>query len=119
MYGKYFTEYNQVNQAIQRYTHTKPNAYFVSASELTSNDDGLHFNAISQRIFGVRYFKAYSQKEDVLLPLPEERQMVKVLEGRPLSRNERIALLEISFSSGKISLNDFENQLADLNNWPL
>jgi hypothetical protein len=115
-YGKYFTEYNQVNQAIQRYTHTKPNAYFVSASELTSNDDGLHFNAISQRIFGVRYFKAYSQKEDVLLPLPEERQMVKVLEGRPLSRNERIALLEISFSSGKISLNDFENQLADLNN---
>lgn len=115
-YGKYFTEYKQVNQALQKYAFTKPNAYFVTSIGLTANDDGLHFDAISQRKLGVRYFKAYSEKENVLLPLREETDVVKLIEDRPLTKNEQIALLEINFASGNLSLKDFEKQLADLNN---
>ena len=36
-----------------------PNVHFVSAENLTSKDDFVHFNAKSQREFGKRYFKVY------------------------------------------------------------
>lgn len=45
-------------------THKKlceeiPNVHFVSAENLTSKDDFVHFNAKSQREFGKRYFEVY------------------------------------------------------------
>ena len=114
-YGKYFTEYNSVNQALLQYADTKANSYFVSASDLTANADGLHFDAVSQRKLGVRYFRAFDSKKNVLGPLDEENELIDRIQGKPLTRNEKAALLEISFARGDLSLADFENQLATLN----
>jgi hypothetical protein len=69
-YGKYFTEYKEVNQALLRYAETSPNAYFVTARGLTANADGLHFDAVSQRKFGVPYFESFSKKKTYWRPLP-------------------------------------------------
>jgi hypothetical protein len=113
-FGKYFTEYKTVNQALLQYAETKPNAYFVTAKGLTANADGLHFDAVSQRKFGVRYFESFSKKKNTLAPLADEIQLVDKIQDRPLTKGERIALLEISFAGGNLSLPDFEARLTEL-----
>jgi hypothetical protein len=114
-YGKYFTEYREVNRALLRYAETKPNAYFVTAEKLTANADGLHFNALSQRKLGIRYFEAFHERKDVLLPLPKEEELVAAIQDRPLTRTEKSTLLEIRFARGEITLHDLEEELSMLN----
>jgi hypothetical protein len=114
-YGAYFTEYNEVNQALQKYADEVPNAYFVTASGLTANADDLHFNAVSLRKFGLRYFESFSKMKSVLEPLSGENELVNIIQDRPLTKAEKIALLGIGFASGKVSLKDYEEKLARLN----
>lgn len=114
-YGEYFTEYNEVNQALQKFAETKPNCYFVTATGLTANEDGLHFDAVSQRKFGVRYFESFLKKKNILVPPYNENELVNLIQDRPLTPTEKIALLEISFAGGKISLSDLEQQLSLIN----
>ncbi len=102
-YGKYFTEYNSVNQALRRYADTRANSYFVSASDLTANADGLHFDAISQRNLGFRYFQAFDSKKNVPGPLDNETGLINRIQDRPLTETEKAALLEISFGRGELS----------------
>jgi hypothetical protein len=113
-YGKYFTEYNQVNQALQKLADTMPDCYFVTAAGLTGNQDGLHFDAVSQRKFGIRYFESFFKKKSILVPLTNENELVDIIQNRPLTRTEKIALLEISFAGGELLLSDFEEQLSAL-----
>ncbi|KIO75075.1 acetyl xylan esterase [Pedobacter lusitanus] len=114
-YGKYFTEYNQVNSALQKFAETKPNCYFVTANGLTANEDGLHFDAVSQRRFGVRYFEALFGKKNILAPMASENELIEIIEGRPLTKKEQMTLLEIDFACGKMSLGDLEEKLSLLN----
>lgn len=111
-YGKYFTEYTLVNQALQQFTNATPNCFFVTASGLTANPDGLHFDAISQRRFGLRYFEAYDQQQHIMAPLINEDNMLSIIEKRPLSKTENIVVLETSFARGELSLHDFEVKLS-------
>ncbi|SOD99193.1 sialate O-acetylesterase [Spirosoma fluviale] len=117
-YGTYFTEFSAVNQALREYADTTANSYFVAASDLTANADGLHFDAISQRKLGVRYFDAFYGRKNVLGPLDDENELINRIQDKPLTRNEKAALLEISFARGDLSLADFENQLSTLNSMP-
>jgi hypothetical protein len=114
-FGDYFTEYNVVNQALQNFAETKPDCYFVTATGLTANQDGLHFDAASLRKFGIRYFKSYAEKRSIPEPLSAEVDLVNFIQDRPLTKSEKIALLKISFSCGKLSLSEFEGQLSTLN----
>lgn len=115
-YGKYFTEYNLINEALLKFAHTKANCYFVTAAGLTSNPDGLHFDAFSQRKLGIRYFEALYSKRHIMEPLTFENEMINRIQDRPLSKTEQTALLEISFAGGELSLADFEEQLSRINN---
>ncbi|MBB5645098.1 sialate O-acetylesterase [Pedobacter cryoconitis] len=114
-YGKYFTEYNQVNYALQKFAETKPDCYFVTANGLTANADGLHFDAVSQRRFGIRYFESFFEKKNILAPLASENELMELIENRPLTKKEQGTLLEIDFAFGKISLGDLEKKLGLLN----
>jgi hypothetical protein len=114
-YGKYFTEYSEVNNALLKFAEMRPNSYFVSAEGLTANQDGLHFDAASQRKFGVRYFESFLKKKSILAPLDGEDGLVNTIPDRPLTIAEKTALLEIKFASGELSLSSFENQVALLN----
>nr|WP_068892843.1 sialate O-acetylesterase [Pedobacter panaciterrae] len=111
-YGKYFTEYNQVNYALQKLAETKSNCYFVTANGLTANGDGLHFDAVSLRRFGIRYFKSLFEKKNILTPLVDENELIEIIQDRPLTNKEQAALLEIDFARGKMSLTDLEKKLA-------
>lgn len=114
-YGKYFTEYKEVNSALQKFAETKPNCYFVTANELTANQDGLHFDAISQRRFGIRYFESLLGKKNILTPLANENELIEIIQNRLLTKKEQSALLEIDFALGKISLSYLEEKLNLLN----
>ncbi len=77
-YGAHFSAYTIVNKALQDFAKVNSNCYFVTASGLTSNPDFIHFDAVSQRKFCVRYFEAFHQYKHVLAPLADENKIVKM-----------------------------------------
>jgi hypothetical protein len=113
-YGQYFTEYRMINKALLHFADTKPRCYFVTAAGLSANPDDLHFNAASLRIFGIRYFEAWRHQKNVLTELPDEKAIVDTIISRPLTKNEKVALLKNSFAGGILSEDDFESEMKKL-----
>ncbi|RFM30757.1 sialate O-acetylesterase [Chitinophaga silvisoli] len=112
MYGQYFNTYPLVNDALKTYAQNQPDCYYVSAQGLSANPDGLHFNAESLRVLGIRYYQAYSQRTDVLAPLPHENELLTTIYNRPLTKREQIFQLESHFATGKISVEAFQKEMA-------
>ncbi|MFP3597838.1 sialate O-acetylesterase [Chryseobacterium sp. SIMBA_029] len=114
IYGQYFSEYNEVNKALIQFAEDHDHCYFVSAKGLTANPDNIHFNAISQRKFGIRYFKAFQQKTHILESLPDEDQMIETIHNRPLTKNEKIEQLQYQFAMGIVTANEFQDQIVQI-----
>lgn len=109
--GEYFTEHIEVDQELKKFANTQENCYFVTASGLTPNPDGIHLNAVSQRIFGVRYFDSYDKLHHVLEPLEGEEYAINIESERTLTKNEKSTLLENKFVRGDMSLEDYKSQM--------
>jgi len=115
-FGKNCTEYNFINQELQKFAFEQDNSYFVTASGLTSNPDGIHIDAISQRKFGLRYFEAFSNKQHVLKPLSNEDKLLNLNQDRTYTKAEKMYIKILDLSLGKISYDEFESQLMQINN---
>lgn len=115
-FGKNCTEYNFINQELQKFAFEQDNCYFVTASGLTSNPDGIHIDAISQRKFGLRYFEALSNKQHVLKPLINENKLLNLNHDRTYTKAEKMYIKIMDLSLGKISYDEFESQLMQINN---
>ncbi|MEK4328487.1 sialate O-acetylesterase [Paenibacillus sp. FSL R7-0312] len=109
-FGQQATEYRQINERLQNFANEQPNRYFVTAEDLTANPDGIHLDAVSQRIFGYRYFEAFSKKCHVLVPIPGEEQSLKV--ERDYSKTEQMYLHSLDLASGKITYAEFEAKMV-------
>ncbi|MBN3555738.1 sialate O-acetylesterase [Fictibacillus nanhaiensis] len=109
-FGKYSSEFQEINKQLRRFAHEQQNCYFVSAEGLTSNPDGIHLNAVSQRKFGFRYFEAFSKKCHILEPLKDEDQSLKI--NNNYSKTEQIYIHSMNLALGKISYAEFEAQMA-------
>lgn len=114
MYGKYFGAYPLVNEALLHYTQTAPLSYFATAEGLTSNPDGLHFNATSLRILGVRYYAAFRRRASVTSPLAEESKILEDIYNRAHTRKERLFQLEHRFATGKIDVAQFQHESSSI-----
>jgi hypothetical protein len=114
-YGQYFTEVEAVNKALVKLPESIPGCFFVTAANLLPNPDGLHFCAASQRIFGIRYFEAWHNRVNVYEPILNEQEIVETIDRKPLSKNYKIASLEIKFGKGELSLKDYELRLSEIN----
>lgn len=114
LYGKYFETYPLVNSALQEFAASQPNCYFVTAHGLGANADGLHFDAASQRIFGVRYFEAFDTLRNITQPLENEQEMLDAIYQRPLTPKEKRSVIENQFAGGKISLEEFQRQMTSI-----
>lgn len=114
-FGKYSTEYHQINQELKKFALEQDHCYFVTAEGLTSNPDGIHIDAISQRKFGLRYFEAFSKKQHVLEPLSNENELVDLIHARTYTKTEKIYMETLDLAVGKISYGEFESQLIELN----
>lgn len=110
-----FTKYESVNHALENLTRVQRHCYFVTADGLTANPDGPHFDAISLHRFGIRYFRSFHERRNIVMPLIDEMGVMGQIWRRPLTATERRAILKISFASGKITIEEFEKELAKLN----
>ncbi len=114
LYGEHFKSYSIVNEELEKFARNTPNCYFVTASGLTANPDEIHINAASQRIFGIRYFEAFNQKKHILSPINIEKETLAEIYNKPLSNTEKIDLLNLKFSSGALSLENYKTEIAKL-----
>ncbi|ABR50009.1 protein of unknown function DUF303, acetylesterase putative [Alkaliphilus metalliredigens QYMF] len=115
-FGISCTEYNFINQELQKFSFEQENCYFVTASGLTSNPDGIHIDAISQRKFGLRYFEAFSNRKHVLEPLIDENELINLNHTRTYTKAEKIYIKSMDFVFGKISYDEFVSQVMQINN---
>lgn len=113
-FGKNCTEYSSINQELQKFAFEQDNCYFVTASGLTSNPDGIHIDAISQRKFGLRYFEAFYNKQHVLKPLSDENELINLIHTRTHTKAEKIYIKSMDLALGKISYDEFESQLIQI-----
>lgn len=114
IYGQYFTSYPIVNAQLYTYAQSHDNCYYVTAKELLANEDQVHFDAKSLRLFGVRYFEAFSKLQDITEPLPNEEEIVQQLYAKPLTDDENKFMLKHKFVVGEISLADFLAKMNEL-----
>lgn len=115
-FGKSCTEYNFINQELQKFAFEQNNSYFVTSSGLTSNPDGIHIDALSQRKFGLRYFEAFSNRQHVLEPLINEDELLNLNHVRTHTKAEKIYIKSMDFALGKISYDKFTSQVMQINN---
>ncbi|KAB1230835.1 sialate O-acetylesterase [Chryseobacterium viscerum] len=114
IFGQYFTHYPLVNKELELFAQSHENCYFVSAKGLTANPDGVHFNAHSQRILGIRYYHAYHDLKNFLDPISDEASILDTLYNRHLTKTEKIKLLEHEFAIGNIESKDYLAQLTTI-----
>ena len=98
--------YDLINQELLKYAEYNRNCYFVTGEKLYPNPDGIHINAESQRILGIRYFKAYQTKSNVVEPLDNEANMVKELCEREYTIAEKRYITLEQFTLGKSSMEE-------------
>ncbi|OOM76079.1 sialate O-acetylesterase [Clostridium sp. BL-8] len=115
-FGKSCTEHKLINQELQKFAFEQDNCYFVTAAGLTSNPDGIHIDAISQRKFGMRYFEAFSNRQHVLKPLINENELLNLNNARTHTKTEKIYIKSMEFALGKISYEEFVSQVMQANN---
>ncbi|WP_118976806.1 sialate O-acetylesterase [Taibaiella koreensis] len=113
IYGQYFSAYAQVNEALRHFALTQPHCYYVSATGLSSNPDGVHLNAVSLRRFGIRYYRAFDKRRHIEVP-EEEDSLLATIYNRPFNQGELIALLELQFAGGSLTPEEYTRQLEDL-----
>ncbi|GET25666.1 acetylxylan esterase [Prolixibacter sp. NT017] len=114
IYGEHFSAFPIVNRALLDFAKTNPNSYFVTEEGLTSNPDFIHIDAASQRKFGIRYFEAFYKQKNILEPPADEDQILERIYQKPLSASEKYYLLNLEFSKGELSLEDFKAELGKL-----
>lgn len=61
-----FKNYVYINQALKNMAEKNKYIEYVSAEGLTANPDNLHFNAISLREFGLRYFAKFKDNNKII-----------------------------------------------------
>lgn len=110
-FGKSCTEYTLINEKLKQFADDQDNFYFVTATELTCNPDGIHINAASQRKFGLRYFDAFYNERHVLEPLANENENLALLEAREPTKSEQIFALSTKLALGNMTYREFETQV--------
>ncbi len=115
-FGKGCAEYSLINEELKKFAFEQDNCYFVTASGLTSNPDGIHIDAVSQRKFGLRYFEAFTKKQHVLEPLSNENELIDLSYTREHTKTEKIYKQSMDLALGKISYEEFESQIMQITN---
>ncbi|MCO7124605.1 sialate O-acetylesterase [Sporolactobacillus shoreicorticis] len=102
-FGAGGVEYQLINDELQKYAQDNGNCYYATAEGLTSNPDGIHLNAMSQRLFGIRYYEAYRKKKHIDEPLTNEKELVNQCHNRMNTSAEKTYIALEKFTLGKIS----------------
>lgn len=113
-FGINCTEYELINNELLRFATEQPNAYFVTAAGLTSNPDGIHIDAVSQRKFGVRYYEAFSSRRNVRKPMENELELLDKCINRTYTKDEKIHLAMMDFALNRITYEQLMAKMEQL-----
>src|SRR5699024_2771691 len=86
-FGASATEYQQINKIIKNVAQKEQYCYFVTADGLTANPDGIHIDGFSQRLFGIRYYEAFSTANNIINSLENEIKIEKDLYKSEFTKN--------------------------------
>lgn len=111
-FGAGCVEYQLINEELQKYAHHHENCYYVTAKGLIPNPDGIHINAMSQRIFGIRYYEAFRKKEHIHKPLPNEHELVYECHNRMNTSAEKTYIALEKFTLGKMTYEELLKALS-------
>lgn len=110
-FGLNCTEYELVNEQLLKFAREQENSCFVTAEGLTSNPDGIHMDAVSQRRFGVRYYEAFVKREHVLKPIENEMELLERCISGPHTKREKMYLAMAEFAAGKMTDEEFGERM--------
>lgn len=113
-FGLNATEYSQINQCLRKVSNDVEHCYYVTGSGLNANPDGIHIDATSQRILGMRYFAAFNNKMHITEPLVEEDKAEMLLYKTNYTKNEQMYQLVEAFSKSEINFETFVAEVAKL-----
>ncbi|MEH7634180.1 hypothetical protein AB0R75_05850 [Bacillus pumilus] len=111
-FGAGCVEYQLINEELQKYAHHHENCYYVTAKDLIPNPDGIHINAMSQRIFGLRYYEAFRRTQHIHDPLPNEHELVHNCHNRMNTSAENTYIALEKFTLGKITYEELLQSLS-------
>lgn len=114
-FGENCTEYTLVNAELQKFANEHENCYFVTAEDLSSNPDGIHMNAVSLRRFGIRYFEAFSKKQNVLTPIENENELIDSCYTREYTKSEKMYIEMMGLALGEMTYDEFATKLTGIN----
>lgn len=105
-----------ITELLHHYADTHEDCWFVTAAGLTSNPDMIHFNAVSQRLFGRRYFTAYNERRNVETPLEGEDDIAAgLMTYAQMTRGEKAAYLKRYLDDGTITGQEYSFRVDLLN----
>lgn len=110
-FGKHCTKHEHINQALMRVAQDNRNTFYVTAKHLTSNPDGIHMDAQSLRIFGLRYFESFINARSVFEPLSEETEKINHLYKREKTKMEQIYILNLKLAHGEMPYERYEEAI--------
>jgi len=102
-FGAGCVEYQLINEELKKYAHHHENCYYVTAKGLASNPNGIHINAMSLRILGIRYYEAFRKKEHIHEPLTNENELVNECHNRMNTSAEKKYIALEQFTFGKMT----------------
>ena len=107
----YYANAPKVTEHLRHFADTHENCFFVTAAGLSCNPDMLHFDAKSQRIFGLRYFTAYAEKRSVMGPVPGEEKTLEQSTVLGQSAQQRISELKKELGDGRITKREYDQRV--------
>ncbi|GGB87335.1 sialate O-acetylesterase [Staphylococcus nepalensis] len=113
-FGASATEYQEINEIIKSVANKNAQCFYVTAEGLTANPDGIHIDGYSQRLFGLRYYEAFSKRGNIQHPLANEAEKESYLYKNEFTQNEKIYMLVARLSQNKITYQDFLKEMAQL-----
>ncbi len=111
-FGAGCVEYQLINEELQKYAHHHENCYYVTAKGLIPNPDGIHINAMSQRIFGIRYYEGFRKKEHIHKLLLNEHELVYECHNRMNTSAEKTYIALEKFTLGKMTYEELLKVLS-------
>lgn len=110
----YYANAPKITEHLRHFADTHENCFFVTAAGLSCNPDMLHFNARSQRIFGFRYFAAFSQRQSVTEPVTGEDRALEQDAFAVPSAEVSIDFLKKQLEAGLITKGEYDAQVDAL-----
>src|SRR5699024_10664152 len=110
-FGVSATEYQEINEIITSVANNNPQCYYDIEEGLTSNQNVIHIDGYSQRLFGLRYYEAFSKRGNIQHPLANVAEKESYLYKNEFTQNEKIYMLVARLSQNKITYQDFLKEM--------